>query len=245
MPLKIGGIPFDGDPQTDWLDPSFYNTNSVNKAKSRIAYTWNCESQKETSPLRLDANGKLTIPNLVEFHVSSMGGSGKADPTATLLMKAKTLRKLSLRKVEDLVIVSHRAFGKHKIKVDTSGFDWLKPIASYTLWLEINFQFFKFSNAKNKLEFFIGLPHSADLRLKVDAFCRIDQVEPNLESGNSVDPINLGLLEGGREGSRELRRRYLRERIEQLNLSIRTAMLGRDALVKERDRYIAELEALE
>ena len=60
-----------------------------------------------------------------------------------------------------------------------------------------------------------------------------------------MDPINLGLLEGGREGSRELRRRYLRERIEQLNLSIRTAMLGRDALVKERDRYIAELEALE
>ncbi|SHH25431.1 hypothetical protein SAMN05444003_2579 [Cognatiyoonia sediminum] len=245
MALTINGIPFDGDPQTDWLDPTFISTNSVATAKRRNFYIWNCRTQKGTSRLRLDQDGKLTVPNLVEFHVDTFGAFGTPDPTATLLMKAKVLKALKFRGVNDLITVSHRAFGKHKIKVDASGFDWLKPIASYRLWLQINFHFFKFTNAKQRMHFFIGLPHSADLAVEIIEFCQPDQLESSLENGKSVEPIDLGVFENGKPGSKELRRRYLREKIRQLNAALLTEMLHQELLRRERDRYQRELEALE
>ncbi len=114
MALTINGIPFDGDSQTDWLDPTFISTNSVATAKRRNFYIWNCRTQKGTSRLRLDQDGKSTVPNLVEFHVDTIGAFGNPDPTATLLMKAKVLRALQFRGVNDLITVSHHDFGRHK-----------------------------------------------------------------------------------------------------------------------------------
>lgn len=244
MPLTLEGIPFDGDPQTDWLDPKFLGSNVAATAQRKIAYRWDCKTQLEASPLRLDQQGRLSVSNIIEFYVRRIG-SINVDKTAILLMKAKVLSAIKVREVSDLVTATHRAFGKHKIRVDTSGFDWLKPIASYRLWLEINYQFFKFTNATRGLEFYVGLPHSADISVEVLAFCRLQDLEPSLEVGKSVEDIDLGIALGGTAGSKELRRRHLRELIEQLSNAIKTDMLNSAELRKERERYQEELKALE
>lgn len=210
MPLTIAGVPFDPEPQTGPGYPNLGSSPYASEESRREVYRWDCRKQEGKWQIKLDSNDQFAVPNIVDFFVEDAAPlTFKKDKIATLKMKIKVLEKLKFKSTDDLVTVSHRVFGKHKVKIDLSGFDWLKPLASFSVWMDIQYQYFAFSNYTEGLHFYIGLPHKAEIRVDISGFCKPAELERLIENGKSTDKISLGLTRGGTKNSRDIRRRYL------------------------------------
>ncbi len=138
-------------------------------------------------------------------------------------------------------------FKKNTFKIDLSSFDWMKPFASYSVWMKIEYHYFAAENSKLGYRFYFAVPHRAVLKADIVKICDPGGLKAKLDAGQKLKEHELAIAGGGSANSRALRRAYLRRQIEHLSrwLRLKSEWIDRDALREKQSKYYKEIEELE
>ncbi len=211
MPINLGGNNYDLTPLTRTFGADPANNDFAAETSRFQIFFWSCSPPEPAGRMRvrLNQNSELTIVNQVEFHETNGAILSPIDSNKTTEMKLKVFGDLSVSSMSEMVDAVNRIFGKQRIKIDLSPFEWMKPFASYAVWINIRYLYFEVRNRTLGHRFFIGIPHSVQLTADVVKLCNAAGMKEAMAGGKKNEAADLGLTFGGKPSNRKERRNFL------------------------------------